>query len=187
MAERIITVAERNLWVYTLPLPKDDAFAAIAEPDTGWDEDDNPVLWPLGVAIGLPHLDHDCVEVAWIDDLNGSLFDQVVGLTGSDPAVIEPKKETLNAAEGLVIFLSLDLDATEPSGTPDAPYQFLGKFKQESYSFSLGATSTQADPAKTGIDPPPRPLVGSSHSRNVVTALVVAAICLIPLMYWALQ
>lgn len=182
MADRTLTTQRRMLWVYGLDLPRDRALTAIAEPVERWDENDERVPWPLGVAIGTEYLDHDCVEPAFIDDLGKPLSNYLQAMTRADAALFASNKDRLDAATGMIILVSRDPKESDLSRTPHAPFTFLGVYPQEPYSFSL-----RPMPEKPVEPPEPRdklrvdvPQASSKPKditrRNILTAAFVFGI-----------
>lgn len=162
------------LWVYGLNLPRDAAFDAIAEPVNQWDENDEHVPWPFGVAVGTDYLDHDTVEPAFIDDLGTPLSDHLIAMTRADASLFVADKDRLDAVRGMVIMISRSPTDSDLSRTPDAPYMFLGTYPQEPYSFSLG--SMPDGPAPLANPAPLHQNPVNIKTRNILTAALVVGI-----------
>jgi hypothetical protein len=138
MAERTITTSPCDLWVYGTDLPHDDALVAIAEPKVRWDENDELMPWPMAVALGVEHLDHDFVEPAFIDEMTKPVPEFLQAQTRGDAAMFAADKDRLNAVKGAIIMISCDPGDHRLSRTPDAPFYFLGVYPVKSYPVTLG-------------------------------------------------
>jgi len=173
MAERTITTSPSDLWVYGIDLPRDEALEATAEPDVRWDENDEFVPWPMALALGAEHLDHDFVEPAFIDDMTMPVSEFLQGQTRADVA----EKDRLDGVKGAIIMISREPGDDRLSRDPDAPFYFLGVYPVEPYSFTLGAPD---EPSKSGSPKTPQSSEPNNPSRrNLVTAAVIVGIACI--------
>lgn len=180
MAERTITTSPSDLWVYGTDLPRDAAFAAIAEPEIRFDENDEFVPWPLALALGTEHLDHDFVEPAFIDDMTKPVSEFLQGQTRADAAMFAADKDRLDGVKGAIIMISREPGDDCLSRDPDAPFYFLGVYPVEPYTFTLGAPGKPKDASKpVRRNAPQSPESNTPSRRNLVTTAVIVGIACI--------
>lgn len=158
--------------MYCVPLEEKEAFAAIEEPKAKWDENDELVQWPMARALGAEWLDHDFLDLLWLDDLEGSLSDHIVSTTKNEALVFDEK--ALSKASGLVVMMSRDPNDRDLSRAPDAPFQFLGVYEQPTFSYQVGTAASKASaPFRADpIDP-----ASARRRKTVFAAVLIGVAC----------
>jgi len=179
---RIPAGSVRAIWLFVLELPEAE-IKAFTEESYG---DDDTVAWPLRDALGVPHLDHDFIEVFKAETLKDfGLARYLTEANGMDEATVTPDAETLDTLSGTLVLLSSvalpdGLDRIEPR----APLRLVGRYSEQPdmrlrpplRSDSAGPQSAETPPAKKTSD--------AAMSGRIATLALLVLGALVGLMIW---
>lgn len=179
---RIPAGSVRAIWLFVLDLPEAEIKAFAEESHGG----DGTAALPLRERLGVPHLDHDFIEVFKAETLKDfGLARYLIEANGMDEATVSPDAETLDQLTGTLVLLS---SAALPDGLdridPHPPLRLVGRYSERAdmrlrpplRSAGAGPQSAETPPAKKTSD-------AAMSGRIATLALLVLAV-LVGLMIW---